>query len=315
MNKQELLITGATGSLGKTLINEILTNYKPKGIRVFSRDELKQTELKKQLDKTFPKAPISFLIGDVKDLARIKLAMEDVDIVIHAAALKHVPVCEENPFEAVQTNVIGSQNVIAAALKNKVKKVMGVSTDKSVMATNLYGATKMVAEKLFIHSNIYSGGRNPKFSCCRYGNVIGSRGSAIPLFKKQVNETGVITLTDERMTRFWISLPNAAKFVLQAIQDMKGGEVFIPLMDSCRMIDVANIIGENNGTYEIKNIGIRPGEKLHEVLISEEESEFVELGEKYYKIVKTPCGRRHKPYSSKDCLIDSKEEIKKFLGL
>jgi UDP-N-acetylglucosamine 4,6-dehydratase len=318
---KEILITGGTGSLGKALIDKLLTNYNPKGIRIFSRDELKQVELKKQLSSNSkfidrePTLPISFLIGNIKDLPRLELATEGVNIIIHAAALKHVPVCEENPLEAIQTNIIGSQNIVYAALKNKVEKVMGVSTDKSVNPINLYGATKLAAEKLFIHSNIYNGGRHPVFSCCRYGNVIGSRGSAIPLFFKQA-EQGQITITDERMTRFWISLSNAAEFVLNSISVMEGKEIFIPQMRSCRMIDVANIIANTTKTpVEIKNIGIRPGEKLHEVLISEEESEFTTLCSGYFKITEKVCNSRHAPYSSADHLLDSENEIKEALKL
>lgn len=199
--EKEILITGGTGSLGKTLVKMLLEQYHPKGIRVFSRDELKQWEMRNSVKQIYgAEAPVSFLIGDIRDGKRLGLAMKGVHVVIHTAALKQVPICQDNPLEAVQTNIFGSQNVLYAALENKVEKVMAISTDKSVQPINLYGASKMCMENLFIHGNVYSGGRDPHFSCCRYGNVVGSRGSVIPLFKKQLEETGQMTITDIRMT-------------------------------------------------------------------------------------------------------------------
>jgi len=267
---KEILITGGTGSLGRTLTNTFLAashNWVPKGIRIFSRDELKQWEMKKEIDD---RAPVSFLVGDIRDRKRVELATKGVDIIIHAAALKQVPACEDNPLEAIQTNVIGAQNVLYAALENDIKKVMAISTDKAVYPINLYGATKLCAEKLFIQGNVYSGGRSPLFSCCRYGNVLGSRGSVVPLFKEQYQKTGKVTVTDKRMTRFWITLPTVANFIIGAIDRMIGGELFIPKMPSAGIIDIINAVTPD---AEVVDIGIRPGEKIHEILITKEEAE------------------------------------------
>jgi UDP-N-acetylglucosamine 4,6-dehydratase len=214
---------------------------------------------------------ISYLIGDIRDRKRIELATKDVDIIIHCAALKQVPSCEDNPLEAINTNIIGAQNVLYAALENKVKKVMGISTDKAVLPINLYGATKMCVEKLFIQGNTYSGGRHPLFSCCRYGNVLGSRGSVVPLFKKQYKESGKVTITDLAMSRFWITLPRVANFILQSIEEMTGGEIFIPKMGSAVITTILEAVIPEQ--CKIENCGIRPGEKLHEILITKEESE------------------------------------------
>jgi len=261
---KEILITGGTGSLAKALIKE-LEHYEPYGIRLFSRDELKQWHLKRKV-KNY-KNKISFLVGDIRDRKRIELAMSGVDIVIHTAALKQVPSCEFNPLEAINTNIMGSQNVLYAALENKVDKVLAISTDKAVYPVNLYGATKMCAEKLFIQGNTYSGGRNPHFSCCRYGNVINSRGSVIPLFKEQA-ASGIVTVTHKDMTRFFITLEDVAKFILKSLSIMTGGEIFVPRMASAKIVDVAMAVAPG---CEIEEIGIRPGEKMHEVLITKEE--------------------------------------------
>ena len=268
---KEILITGGTGSLGKTLVKMILNclpSQAPKGIRVFSRDELKQWEMKKKID---PAAPVSFLVGDVRDRKRIELASKNVDIVIHCAALKQVPSCEQNPLEAINTNIIGAQNILYAALENKVEKVLGVSTDKACYPVNLYGATKLAAEKIFIQGNTYSAGRNPRFSCVRYGNVLGSRGSVVPLFKKQFKDTGGVTVTDPNMTRFWTTLNQMASFILECIEKMKGEEIFIPKLGSASITTILEaVIPDIN--CKISKIGIRPGEKLHEILINKEES-------------------------------------------
>ncbi|MBU2249416.1 MAG: polysaccharide biosynthesis protein [Gammaproteobacteria bacterium] len=285
-NEKEILISGGTGSLGKTLTKLLLKNYNPKGIRIFSRDELKQWEMKQEIkdwyikyhdsDWSYPPEmpPISYLVGDIRDRKRIELASKGVDILIHTAALKQVPSCENNPLEAIQTNIVGSQNILYAALENKIEKAMIISSDKAVMPINLYGATKLCMEKLFIQGNTYSGNRAPHFSVCRYGNVIGSRGSVIPLFKKQA-ERGVLTITHRDMTRFWIRLNQVAEFILKAIDVMEGGEIFIPKMPSAKVFDVAVGIIRNQSSpetfVEIKKIGIRPGEKLHEILITGEE--------------------------------------------
>jgi UDP-N-acetylglucosamine 4,6-dehydratase len=259
----KVLITGGTGSFGKFFCNYLLKNQKPKAIRIYSRDELKQYDMQQQInDKT-----VRYLIGDIRDFTRLKRAMEGVDIVVHAAALKQVPACEYNPFEAVKTNIIGTQNVIDAAIDVGVKKVLALSTDKAVDPRNLYGATKLCAEKILISGNSYTGPRNTIFSCVRYGNVIGSRGSVIPLFKNQ-KKSGKLTITDKQMTRFWITLEQASRFVINAIQDMQGGEIFIPKLPSMKIDDLAKAIAPE---CSVEYIGIRPGEKLHETLITEEE--------------------------------------------
>jgi UDP-N-acetylglucosamine 4,6-dehydratase len=221
---------------------------------------------------------LRYFIGDVRDLPRLRRAFNGVDIVVHAAALKQVPACEYNPMEAIKTNILGSSNVVDAALDAGVKKVLALSTDKAVNPVNLYGATKLAAEKLMVQSNAYAGGMKTRFSCVRYGNVVGSRGSVVPLFIKQ-RETGEITLTDERMTRFWISLDQGVRFVIRCIEQMYGGEVFVPKIPSMRMVDLAKALAPD---ADIRIIGIRPGEKLHEVLISEDEARTtVELSDMY----------------------------------
>ena len=270
---KEVLCIGGTGSLGKALTKELLTNYSAKGIRIFSRDELKQGEMRHELCSEFNNPPVSFLIGDIRDRKRVELAMKGTNLVVHCAALKQVPSCEFNPMEAIKTNILGSQNVLLSALENdSVEKVMAISTDKACYPVNLYGGTKLCMEHLFIDGNVYSSGRNPRFSCCRYGNVLGSRGSVVPLFKKQYAKNKTVTVTDPKMTRFWITLNQVAKFIIRSIEDMAGGEIFIPKMPSASILDIMNAVLPENHNAEIKTIGIRPGEKLHEVLITKEES-------------------------------------------
>jgi UDP-N-acetylglucosamine 4,6-dehydratase (inverting) len=259
-----ILVTGGTGSFGQKFTEILLKECSPKSIRIYSRGELMQM----QMSQKFNNDRLSFLIGDVRDRNRLYRAMRGVDIVVHAAAMKQVPSCEYNPIEAVKTNIDGTVNLIDAAVDNNVTKVMLISTDKAVHPVNLYGATKMVAEKLGIQGNSYSGGKTPWFSCVRYGNVIGSRGSVIPLFKEQ-QKKGVITITDEKMTRFWISLDQGVRFVMNSIERMKGGEIFIPKIPSMRLTDLANAIAPN---VKKEYIGIRAGEKLHEVLLTEDEA-------------------------------------------
>jgi len=270
-----ILITGGTGSFGKKFTEIILENYNPKKVIIFSRDELKQHEMRTGgLDDS----RLRYFIGDVRDVDRLKRAMQGVDVVVHAAALKQVPACEYNPIEAVLTNIIGARNVIEAALDTGVKKVLALSTDKAVSPVNLYGATKLVAEKLFVQANAYSGKGPTKFSCVRYGNVVGSRGSVIPLFIEQ-RVTGKITITDPRMTRFWITLEEGVKFVINSIDKMYGGEVFVPKIPSMNIMDLVQAIAPD---CEIEDIGIRPGEKIHEVLISNDESRHtLELKDRY----------------------------------
>ncbi len=262
---QVVLVTGGTGSFGKKFVQVMLDEYKPAKIIVFSRDELKQHEMRVS---GFDHPSLRYFIGDVRDQQRLKRAMHGVDIVVHAAALKQVPACEYNPLEAIKTNILGSSNVIEAALDAGVDKVMALSTDKAVNPVNLYGTTKLAAEKLFIQSNAYAAGTATRFSCTRYGNVVGSRGSVIPIFLKQRN-SGKLTITDLRMTRFWLTLEQGARFVIRCVEQMHGGEVFVPKIPSTRIADLAKIIAPE---AELEVIGIRPGEKLHEVLINEDEA-------------------------------------------
>jgi UDP-N-acetylglucosamine 4,6-dehydratase len=257
----------------------MLEKYHPAVIRVYSRDELKQHEMR----QTFGDDVIRYFIGDVRDGDRLKRAMEGIDIIIHAAALKQVPSCEYNPFEAVKTNIYGAQNVIDAAIDTGVKKVVALSTDKAVNPVNLYGATKLCAEKIFIHGNAYSGPRGTRFSCVRYGNVIGSRGSVIPLFNNQ-KKSGKITITDTRMTRFWLTLDQAVELVVNAICHMQGGEIFVPKIPSMKITDFSKVIAPD---CQIEVIGIRPGEKLHEILITEEDGRYTVAYNGMYVIMLT----------------------------
>jgi UDP-N-acetylglucosamine 4,6-dehydratase/5-epimerase len=265
LRKRSILITGGTGSFGKKCAQILLEEFEPSRLIIFSRDELKQHEMR---IAGFDHPSLRYFIGDVRDVDRLRRAMVGVDVVIHAAALKQVPACESNPIEAIQTNVNGGKNVIEAALDNRVQRVLAMSTDKAVNPVNLYGATKLVAEKLFVQANAYRGGDPIRFSSVRYGNVAGSRGSVIPLFQEQ-RKAGKVTITDPRMTRFWITLEQGVRFVLKSIETMVGGEVFVPKIASMKMIDLATAIAPN---CEIEVIGIRPGEKLHEVLLSEDEA-------------------------------------------
>jgi UDP-N-acetylglucosamine 4,6-dehydratase len=260
---QSILLTGGTGSFGKHFCRVMLEKYHPKVIRIYSRDELKQHEMRLE----FGQKSLRYLIGDVRDANRLRRAMEGIDIVIHAAALKQVPACEYNPLEAVKTNIYGAQNIIDAAIDAEVKKVIALSTDKAVNPVNLYGATKLCAEKILIQGNAYSKPQGPKFSCVRYGNVIGSRGSVIPLFLKQ-KEKGKVTITDKRMTRFWITLDQAVELVVQGLTHMQGGEIFVPRIPSMKILDLAKALAPE---CDIEVIGIRPGEKLNEALITEED--------------------------------------------
>jgi UDP-N-acetylglucosamine 4,6-dehydratase len=277
-NEVSILITGGTGSFGKKFTEIMLREYHPKKLIIFSRDELKQHQMRQIYDDRVPGSPIRYFIGDVRDRDRLYRAFNGVDVVVHAAALKQVPACEYSPFEAVLTNVLGAKNVIDAAINCGVKRVMAISTDKAVNPINLYGATKLCAEKLFVQGNSYSGEGGPRFSCARYGNVVGSRGSVVPLFLEQ-RKNGKITVTDPRMTRFWITLEQGVRFVIKCIEIMHGGEIFVPKIPSMNILDLAKAIAHD---CEVEYIGIRPGEKLHEVLISEDEARHtVELDDMY----------------------------------
>ncbi len=262
---QVVLITGGTGSFGKKFIEIMLKDYQPKKLIIFSRDELKQYEMQAA---GFDHPSLRYFIGDIRDRDRLIRAMNGVDIVVHAAALKQVPACEYNPMEAIKTNIMGTSNVMEAALDTGVKKVLALSTDKAVNPVNLYGATKLAAEKLVVQSNAYAAGTATRYSCVRYGNVVGSRGSVVPVFLKQ-RESGKVTITDDRMTRFWLSLEQGVRFVISCIEQMEGGEVFVPKIPSMNVADLARAIAPK---AKIDIIGIRPGEKLHEVMISEDES-------------------------------------------
>lgn len=271
-----VLITGGTGSFGTAFVETVLERYRPSRLIVFSRDELKQHEMRRR----FPDArgPMRYLIGDVRDRERLRRAFEGVDIVVHAAALKQVEAAEYNPIEAVNTNINGARNVIEAALDCGVERVVALSTDKASAAVNLYGATKAVAEKLFVQANSYRGTNGPRFACVRYGNVLGSRGSVIPLFERQ-RASGTITLTDPRMTRFWITLRQGVEFVLSCLGLMHGGEVFVPKLPSMSMAEVARAVAPD---CVVQITGIRPGEKLHETLITADEArQSVDIGDRY----------------------------------
>jgi UDP-N-acetylglucosamine 4,6-dehydratase/5-epimerase len=261
-----VLVTGGTGSFGRRFIKSILRR-KPRKVIIFSRDELKQHEMWQELPDTGG-SPLRYFIGDVRDVDRLHRAFHGVDVVVHAAALKQVPACEYNPLEAMNTNVLGARNVIEAAIDQGVKRVIALSTDKAVGPVNVYGATKLVAEKLFVQGNSYVGTGQTRFSCVRYGNVVGSRGSVIPVFKQQ-RTSGTLTVTDQRMTRFWITLEQGVDFVTRCAEQMQGGEVFVPKLPSMRVVDLAHAVAPD---CEVRFTGIRPGEKVHELLVSEDEA-------------------------------------------
>ena len=262
---RNILITGGTGSLGRRLVRLLLDEHEPNVVRIFSRDELKQSEMAERFEHS-PK--LRFFLGDVRDQQRLRRACVEIDVVIHAAALKQVPACEYNPFEAVKTNILGAQNVIEAAIDLGVHRILNVSTDKAVNPINLYGATKLCAEKIFANGNAYTGKQDTIFSSVRYGNVVRSRGSVIPLFQKQRSK-GVVSVTDKRMTRFWITRDRAARFVLSSLGAMAGGETFIPKIPSMNIVDLAAAVAPE---CAVREVGIRHGEKLHETLISSDEA-------------------------------------------
>lgn len=279
-NDQVVLVTGGTGSFGRKFVEIMLRDFRPRKLIVFSRDELKQHEMRAV---GFDQENVRYFIGDIRDRERLLRAMHGVDVVVHAAALKQVPACEYNPMEAVKTNIFGTSNVIEAALDAGVRKVLALSTDKAVNPVNLYGATKLAAEKLTVQSNNYAAGTSTRYSCVRYGNVVGSRGSVVPAFLKQ-RGSGRLTITDERMTRFWLSLEEGVRFVIECIEAMHGGEVFVPKIASMKVVDLANAMAPE---AHLDFVGIRPGEKLHEVLVSEDEARnTVETARMY--IVKPP---------------------------
>ncbi len=271
---KKILITGGTGSFGRAFTRYALEHLNPNVIRIFSRDELKQAEMREEFNS--PK--LRFFIGDIRDADRVERALRGVDIVIHAAAMKRIEVCEYNPFEAIMTNIIGTQNVINKAIDCGAEKIISISTDKAANPVNLYGATKLCQEKVVIQSNSYVGPKKTRLAVVRYGNVVGSRGSVVQLFKQQ-RETGEITITDERMTRFWITLDQAVRFVHTSMEICRGGEIFIPKIPSMKVTDLAKALAPK---AKIKMTGIRPGEKLHELMITEDEARHTrDLGDRF----------------------------------
>jgi UDP-N-acetylglucosamine 4,6-dehydratase len=278
LNNKNVLITGGTGSFGQAFVRMVLSRFKPHKLIVFSRDELKQYEMA----QTFPDTVypcMRYFIGDVRDADRLEMAMRDVDIVIHAAALKHVPAAEYNPFECIRTNVHGAENVVKAAIRSGVRKVVALSTDKAANPANLYGASKLASDKIFVAANNLSTG-HPRFSVVRYGNVVGSRGSVVPFFYRLIKEgADSLPITDPRMTRFWISIEQGVNFVLSSLEMMQGGEIFVPKIPSTKITELANVMAPG---LPHKVVGIRPGEKLHEVMITEDDARAtLELPDRY----------------------------------
>ena len=278
LNDKTILITGGTGSFGQKFVRTVLENFSPKRLIVYSRDELKQSEMKD--DSNFNHPALRFFLGDVRDRSRLSLAMRDVDYVVHAAALKQVPAAEYNPHEFIKTNVTGATNIVEASLEAGVKKVVALSTDKAVNPVNLYGATKLCSDKVFIAGNSYAGDSGTIFSVVRYGNVVGSRGSVVPLFAKQ-RDKGKITITKPEMTRFLITLQKGVDFVIESLDKMVGGELFVPKIPACTVADIANVIAPG---VEWEVIGMRPGEKMHEILIPEDEARNVLEFDKHFVV-------------------------------
>lgn len=287
IENKTILVTGGTGTLGNALVKEFLSNKNPKKIIVYSRDEFKQDQMKKNISD--PEDKIRYFIGDVRDEKRLSMACRGVNIIIHAAALKQVPAIEYNPIEAVKTNIQGTKNVISSALENGVSNVLFISTDKACAPINLYGATKMVAEKLILQANNYSGWKEPCFSAVRYGNVTGSRGSVIPLYKSILNEPYPITHTD--MTRFWMTIKDAVNLVVHALVNMKGGEIFIPKMKSYNIIDLVKAVSYDENP-SIKITGIRKGEKLHEQILNEDDMRNLYFDGNYYIVSNKELGKK-----------------------
>ncbi len=291
LDNKTILITGGTGSFGSNCVERLLRDFEPTAIRLFSRDELKQSELRQRFSDD---ERLRFFIGDVRDRERLILATKGCDLMIHAAALKQVPACEYNPFEAIQTNVLGAENVATAAIHNDIPYTLLLSSDKAVNPVNLYGASKLCAEKIVTQANAYATYSIARFATVRYGNVVGSRGSVVPIFLRQAEENR-LTITDERMTRFWITLPQAIDFVLSRIAMIEGGEVFVPKIPSMRVVDIAEAIAPGVARAVT---GIRPGEKLHEVMLTEDESRHArELPDSYMIYPEFPTWRTE-PYTA-----------------
>jgi UDP-N-acetylglucosamine 4,6-dehydratase len=280
---RSVLITGGTGSFGQRFVATVLERHRPERLIIFSRDELKQQEMSARFRRRVHPC-LRYFIGDVRDRERLYRAFDGVDVVVHAAALKQVPSCEYNPLETVKTNVLGAANVIDAAIDRDVAQVVALSTDKAAAPVSLYGATKLCSDKLFISGNNYSGKRRTRFAVVRYGNVMGSRGSVVPLFLK-MRSRGVLPITDPRMTRFWITLPQGVDFVLASLRRMQGGEIFVPKIPSCNILDLARAIAPRCSTQVM---GIRPGEKLHETMISEDDARLTLEYADHYAILPDP---------------------------
>lgn len=326
LNDKVVLITGGTGSFGKKFTETVLSRYKPKKLIIFSRDELKQFEMRERFGEDRYRC-LRYFIGDVRDRERLYRAFDGVDIVVHTAALKQVPAAEYNPLEAVKTNVLGAGNVIDAAIDRNVKKVIALSTDKAANPINLYGATKLCADKLFIAGNHYAGHHGTRFSVVRYGNVVGSRGSVIPFFMS-MRRNGFLPITDPRMTRFWITLGQGVNFVLACLERMEGGEIFVPKIPSMKIVDLAKTIAPE---CEMRIVGIRPGEKLHEVMVPEDDARHTVEHEDHYVILPSfhewdvkahlqknsgkPCpdGFRYSSDTNTEWLSD--EELRKIVGV
>lgn len=269
LDGKSILVTGGTGSFGQRFVKTVLERYKIKRLVIFSRDELKQYEMQQKFS-TQDYSALRYFIGDVRDEERLKMAMRDIDIVIHAAALKHVPVAEYNPSECIRTNINGAENIVSAAIANNVPQVIALSTDKAVNPINLYGASKLAADKVFVAANNLSGSNGTKFSVVRYGNVVGSRGSVVPFFRKLIADgADFLPITDPEMTRFWVTLQQGVDFVISNLRYMKGGEIFVPKMPSMKVVDMATYLAPD---LPQKVVGIRPGEKLHEMMISEDDA-------------------------------------------
>jgi UDP-N-acetylglucosamine 4,6-dehydratase/5-epimerase len=289
-NNKNILITGGTGSFGKKYTKILLEKYKPNKIIIYSRDELKQYEMSQDYNDKC----MRYFIGDVRDADRLKKAMRDVDFVIHAAALKHVPIAEYNPMECIKTNIYGAQNVIDAALENGVSKIIALSTDKAANPVNLYGATKLASDKLFVAANNLVGTQDTQFSVVRYGNVIGSRGSVVPYFQKLMNEgTNFLPITDEKMTRFMITLDAGVNFVLKNFERMQGGEIFVPKIPSMKIVDLAGAMAPN---LEQRIVGIRPGEKLHEIMCPADDSHLTFEFDDHFVIAPTITFTKRRDY-------------------
>lgn len=276
---KSILVTGGTGSFGKHFIKTILRDFKPKRVVIYSRDELKQFEMQSELPQAEHKC-LRYFIGDVRDVQRLRTALRGIDVVVHAAALKQVPAAEYNPFECIKTNVHGAENVVTAAIDAGVERVLALSTDKAASPINLYGASKLASDKIFVAANNLSGADGPTFSVVRYGNVVGSRGSIVPLFRRLVAEGAEsLPITDDRMTRFWITLDQGVEFVISSLDMMRGGEIFVPKIASMKIVDLAAALAPD---MPIKIIGIRPGEKLHETMITQDDArDTVELEDRY----------------------------------